>query len=41
MRYFLENEWIKAEFESFGAELKSLKTMQKENTNALSIIYYN
>ena len=26
MRYFLENEFIKAEFESFGAELKSLKT---------------
>lgn len=25
MRYFLENEWIQAEFESVGAELKSLK----------------
>ncbi len=25
MRYFLENELIQVEFESFGAEMKSLK----------------
>ena len=25
MRYFLENEWLQAEFEGVGAELKSLK----------------
>ena len=30
MRYFLENEWIKAEIESFGAELKSLKTKEDD-----------
>ena len=26
MRYFLENESVKVEFESFGAEIKSLVT---------------